>query len=290
MATYTPTVPYRTNFVEPLGWCLRGAQRVFNAPVAHNSATEAANATVRKHANRKFPSGAPVLAWYDHWGIYDNSGVRKNWGHVTVHFPGVGHFSSISVDGRVWFNTVRDVENAFAAKFRFWTDNINGLRVSKPKVALPTKKGKTVTSHDRRDVFAPKGQRVLKPGEGFYLHSKDSRRSAAQNIISGHGNYIIPAYIYAMGLPGDQLVMKLVVQYTKEKPVRNSSHYEQTLTLELDMNDPVKNQGIIQDTRVWPYTTDPKTTQAVYLYVMAKKNNKQPVNVTLLRSNAKLIK
>lgn len=132
------------------GWCHRFARAVFNAPLVAglDSATKAANATEYRHHTRAMPDVAVPL-WFDHDGDYDGTGV-KNWGHVVVYVPGAGFLSSpgyakFDASGREipsqeWFASIEAVERTFNARFRFWSEDINGLRVAQ---AAPSTGGDT---------------------------------------------------------------------------------------------------------------------------------------------------
>lgn len=99
----------------------------------HPSATIAANSTKERFASRTMPN-VSVPVWFDHWGTYgDYGGTYANWGHVVVWVPGRGFLSSPhSGFGSIWYSTLSQVEGAFNAKYRFWSLDINTLRVAKP--------------------------------------------------------------------------------------------------------------------------------------------------------------
>lgn len=119
------------------GNCLEMAQFVVGAPVRHNSATDAANATKFRHATRDMPD-AVCVAWFDHWGTYGPAGREyyANWGHVVIWVPGVGFVSSSpragKFEGPFTYGTLAEVERTFSATFRFWSEDLNGLRVCEP--------------------------------------------------------------------------------------------------------------------------------------------------------------
>lgn len=120
-----------TTVQDEAGYCHRMARAVFNAPWVSglDSATKAANATWWRYETRDMPNVA-VPVWFDHWGTY--GGVFGNWGHVVVWVPGHGFLSSpwYKKYGQEWYPTIEDVERTFNATFRFWTEDINGLRVA----------------------------------------------------------------------------------------------------------------------------------------------------------------
>lgn len=137
--SYTQIVAPRTGTVDGAGWCLRFAQSVFGAPVAHPSAKAASEATKYRHATRTLPN-ASVLLWFDHWGTY--GGVYANFGHVAVWVPGKGILTSpyYKAHGQEWYGSIADIERIFKAKFLFWSEDINGLRVVKPAALEPTQR------------------------------------------------------------------------------------------------------------------------------------------------------
>ena len=124
----------RADTTDGAGWCHRMARGVFGAPLVAGlySATKAADATKHRHATRAMPNVA-VPVWFDHDGDYDGTGV-KNWGHVVVWIPGRGFLTSpwYLKHGQEWYSTIEDIERTFRAKFRFWSEDINGLRVAEP--------------------------------------------------------------------------------------------------------------------------------------------------------------
>lgn len=144
--TYKSLVAPNLGFRVLAGNCLAMAQGIAGARVMYNSATDAANATRKRHHNRKIPNAVCVL-WFDHWGRYGLPGreVYANWGHVVVYVPGKGFASSSPVYGEVstpyYYNSIGAVEQAFNCKFRFWSEDINGKRVCEP-VKKPVNAGK----------------------------------------------------------------------------------------------------------------------------------------------------
>lgn len=127
---YVQLVSPNLNQESGAGWCLKFSQDAFRAPVMHPSATDAANATKYRHATREMPSVA-VPVWFDHWGTYQ--GRYANWGHVVVWVPGRGFLSSPgSGFGQLWLPSIEAVERTFNAKYRFWSEDINTLRVAQP--------------------------------------------------------------------------------------------------------------------------------------------------------------
>lgn len=126
--SFTQLVEPRTGTEDATGMCLQFAQSVFGAPVAHRSATDAANATKFRHHTFEMPD-VSVPVWFDHYGTYQ--GEYANWGHVVAWVPGNGFLSSpVREYGQQWFPSINAVERTFRASFRFWSEDINGLRVA----------------------------------------------------------------------------------------------------------------------------------------------------------------
>lgn len=157
------------------GACLYVAQLVVGAGGGPYSATVAANATKYRHHNRDFPSKSICVLWFDHWGTYQDyrSGEFRyeNWGHVVIWAPnafGVGQGGFFSSrrwgfgDGE-WFRTVAEVEAAFSSKYRFWSEDLNGVRVCEPveedakptpsKPSTPRQSKKFREKKDRDDMI-----------------------------------------------------------------------------------------------------------------------------------------
>ena len=129
------------------GNCLAMAQGIVGAPIMYESATDAANATKFRHHTRELPNSICVL-WFSHEGAYGQPGaeVWKDWGHVCIYVPGVGILSSSPIAGQVsgpWtYQTLEDMERTFAGSCRFWTEDINGLRVCEPEAATSSATGR----------------------------------------------------------------------------------------------------------------------------------------------------
>lgn len=143
MSTLQQIVEPNTETRDFTGWCHRHTRGVFGAPLVAglNSATKAADATEYRHHTREMPDVA-VPVWFDHVGDYDGTG-RKNWGHVVSWIPFVGLFLSSpghakldafgrEVPSQQWFSSIEAIERTFDAQFRFWSEDINGLRVAQP--------------------------------------------------------------------------------------------------------------------------------------------------------------
>lgn len=149
---YKKLVAPNYGYHEYAGNCLPMAQKVVGAGGGPHSATAAANATRYQHHDRALPGDAPAVVWLSHWGTYtdyrDGRAKYENWGHVVfwepTAFGGAGGFFSSPRNGYgagEWFRSIADVENAFASSYRFWSEDINGVRViepAAPKHAAPT--------------------------------------------------------------------------------------------------------------------------------------------------------
>lgn len=113
------------------GWCLKFVQDSFGAPVMHATATIAANATRYRNTSRVMPNVA-VPVWFWHYGTY--GGVSGEYGHVVIWVPGRGFLSSpVSGFGSLWLSSIEAVERTFLAKYRFWSQDVNTLRIAEPE-------------------------------------------------------------------------------------------------------------------------------------------------------------
>lgn len=128
---YTQLVPPRLNTEAGAGWCLAFAQKFFGVPHLFASAWEAYLATSRKKTGAP-PTGAAVVLWFEHWGTYQ--GVYANWGHVAIHVPGKGIYTSpwFSSYGQEIYQSIGEIERIFHARYVGWTDNISHVRVAEP--------------------------------------------------------------------------------------------------------------------------------------------------------------
>lgn len=144
------------------GACLYMSQLVVGAGGGPYSATVAANATQYRHHDRKFPSNSICVLWFDHWGTYQdyrNGEFRyENWGHVVIWDPtafnGAGGFFSSRRSGYgsgEWFRTVADVEASFSSKYRFWSEDINEVRVCKPDGSHPSTNTNNTSDNDEEE-------------------------------------------------------------------------------------------------------------------------------------------
>lgn len=112
-------------------YCLDMATRVFGVPNRYNFAWEAwSNAQFRHGTSEPFPS-VPVPVWFEWTGTVD--GVKQNWGHVAVWFPGKGLLSSpFSTNYKQqWFETpAKLIAYLGGGSYVGWSEDINGVRVA----------------------------------------------------------------------------------------------------------------------------------------------------------------
>jgi hypothetical protein len=182
----TPNYGHR----EYAGNCLPMAQKVAGAGGGPHSATAAANATRYQRHDRALPSDAPAVVWLSHWGTYtdyrDGQLKYEDWGHVVfwepTAFGGAGGFFSSPRGGYgvgEWFRTIADVEQAFAARYRFWSEDINGIRVIQPTekrvvppTPLPKRRSKKMLMAYYEHAAGPNQGRWLIFGPAFQLELK----------------------------------------------------------------------------------------------------------------------
>lgn len=180
------------------GACLVQAQNVVGAGGGPYSATVAANATRFRHTGGKLPRDAAVVVWFDHWGTYQdyrNGEFRyENWGHVVIWWPKAfngagGYYSSPRAGyGGEWFRTIADIEREFNSKYRFWSEDINGVRVSAPAptaAAKPTTASKTTTLPEEEDMLINLRGKTGSHQAGLYLfkNGKATRLGAQQSAF-----------------------------------------------------------------------------------------------------------
>ncbi len=142
MTDYEALVEINTETQELTGRCLPYAQTFFGAPVMHDYAFQAWEATKHKHAPDEPLPDAPVLLWYSHYGTY-YSHSKKVWefvnaGHVTPYVPGDAIYSSPPAGfGSSRYGSIREIELTFGASYVGWSEDINGLRVAQPVPPTP---------------------------------------------------------------------------------------------------------------------------------------------------------
>lgn len=148
--SYTQNVRPNFNAKAYAGACLVLAQAVVGAGGGPYSATVAANATRFRHYGGKLPRDTICVAWFSHVGTYQDyrngEWRREDWGHVVIWDPRAfggdgGFYSSPRWGyGGEWFRTVKEIEDNFNSKYRFWSEDINGVRVCFPTPAKPNSK------------------------------------------------------------------------------------------------------------------------------------------------------
>ena len=203
------------------GACLYMAQLVVGADGGPYSATAAANATKYRHYNSVFPSASVAVVWFSHWGVYtdyrNDERRYEDWGHVVIWDPTAfnrtgGFFSSRRWDtgGGEWFRTVADVEASFSSTFRFWSEDINGVRVCEPASNKPSA-GKPV---EPESEGAPMGYITLDTNKkktkqtltdkARFLHKNDAGDTA---ITTKPGDYVLAVEVHVKGEPGVQVTL-----------------------------------------------------------------------------------
>lgn len=188
--------PWWGGEVEP-GACLVMAQLVVGAPGGPFSATAAADATAHRHYDLVFPDDATAILWFSHWGTYTDYRTGRpwtgDWGHVVHRDPnhygkGVpGYFSSRRSGGEgpgEWFRSIADIEREFSSRYRFWSEDINGVRVIVPTTA-PSK------PKPAPQVPSPEEDDEMK-NSGFY-YEKDGGKTVV-NIIANTGSGFYTEY------------------------------------------------------------------------------------------------
>lgn len=201
MASYQSLVTPNLNARANAGNCLVMAQNITGAPVANPTATVAANATKIRHATRQMPNAVCVL-WFDHWGTYGEPPRYDNFGHVVVYVPGRGFASSSpnwweannsnTGGGIYWYSSIGAVESTFNARFRFWTEDINGKRVCKP-VSTPTPPPAPIEEEDDM-IFI----RTSSAG-AVYAWSPLTRKTSAKGLSRAEWDAIKVAYAESNG-------------------------------------------------------------------------------------------
>jgi hypothetical protein len=108
------------------GYCLQlVTESFFTTPGGHNTARDAWDASGTKNTSRAMPS-VQVPVFFSWVGTIN--GVRKDWGHVVVYFPGRGFLSSpgkwTDGYGNQWFSSIEAVERWFNAPYLGFTLDI----------------------------------------------------------------------------------------------------------------------------------------------------------------------
>lgn len=127
-----PQLVIPTQVQAPYGSCLFHVRSAFGASPGSPSATGAADNTRFRHTTRTMPNYY-VPVWFDHWGVYQ--GVFGNWGHVVIWNPDKKLFESTPITynnglpGVEYFGTIGEIESIVGGSYRFWSEDINGVRV-----------------------------------------------------------------------------------------------------------------------------------------------------------------
>lgn len=281
MTSYKQLVRPNLNQQSGAGWCLFFARSAFGVPEYSARATQAANKTKFRHATRKMPNVA-VPVWFWHQGTYGEG--YGEYGHVVIWVPGRGFLSSPGYGyGQEWLSSLSAVEARFNCRFRFWSEDMAGIRLVQPTgkpnptPPKPKKKGLTVKHYHRKDKDARSRGRKVAAGKSLYLNTKSGGPSNAANIIGGVGPYAITTHVYATGTAGDALDVALVWQNTKSK--KNSLHYTQRLVFD--------RNGRIADSTTFHRPV--AKGFRVFARVSAPSTNKGTANITVLDSDAYLI-
>jgi len=146
-------------------------------------------------------------------------------------------------------------------------------------VQPPVKKGKAeVKTYHRKDKDARAKGRALNPGQGLYLNEKSGGLTNYSNIVGGIGEYLITGHLYAEGIPGDTLDVKLIWRHEKKGSSTDSGHYVETVVFD-------KN-GQIKASRTWQRPVP--SGYSVRMQVLAPKSNTGSAKITVLDSDAML--
>lgn len=140
MTTYRQLVRPNLAQTAGAGWCLFFVRSAFGVPEYSARATQAANKTHYRHPSRTMPN-AIVPVWFWHQGTYGEG--YGEYGHVVIWVPGRGFLSSPGYGyGQEWLASLEAVEARFRCQYRFWSEDIGGVRVvqpvNRPAHALPT--------------------------------------------------------------------------------------------------------------------------------------------------------
>ena len=128
---YKQLVKPNLNTQDYYGWCMRLVRTAFGAPATAPTATDGADASEYRHSSRTLPKDVSVPVWFTY--------SEGSWspGHVVISVPGKGLMSSPkSGYGVFWYKTIEECERAIGGKYRFWSEDINGVRVVQPVKAV----------------------------------------------------------------------------------------------------------------------------------------------------------
>lgn len=125
--------PNLTRKVQP-GWCLGYVSDVLGInSTKYESAWGAWQGTKYKHGPEEPLPDVPVLLWFSHIGTYGKPPRKGNWGHVVLHVPGVGLYTSpggaIGSDASFEVHpTITAIERRFNSTYVGWSEDLAGVR------------------------------------------------------------------------------------------------------------------------------------------------------------------
>ena len=132
---YTQLVQPNYDIESGAGYSLAHVQNMFGAPLRHHTSWEAWQATKHKHINEPFPD-AKVPVWF--FSSFMIDGNFKNVGHTLMWDPEKQMLIGppIAGYGKRWYY-LEDVTTTRRSGGQTilvgWSEDINGLRVVKPK-------------------------------------------------------------------------------------------------------------------------------------------------------------
>lgn len=180
------------------GACLVQAQNVVGAGGGPYSATVAANATKYRHTG-SLPRDSIAVVWFSHWGTYQdyrNGQFRwEDWGHVVIWNPGVfegagGFYSSPRSNvGGEWFRTIADIEHEFNSSYRFWSEDINGVRVCAPIEARPAAKpaAKPAVKPKPKPDYTEEDEEMSEQSHAYARDAATKGQGSIYMILNGTG-------------------------------------------------------------------------------------------------------
>ena len=182
------------------GYCLQlVTESFFTTPGGHNTARDAWDASGTKNTSRDLPN-VQVPVFFSWVGTID--GIRKDWGHVVIYFPGRGFLSSpgkwTDGYGNQWFASIDAVTRWFNAPYLGFTLDIpmRGAVASFTPDPTPTP--------EPGPAPAPAGrQRVIVPGDNLWNIATEELGDGtrymeifnASSFRSGDPNLIFPGEI-----------------------------------------------------------------------------------------------
>ncbi len=137
-----------------LGWCLGYVSAAFSTPdnLKVWRAIWAWNGCKSKHYDRNFPKDVYFLVWFNHYGVYDNSG-NNSWGHVAIGFcnslTGATTFWSSPISRKPTADTwtsIELIEQKYSSSYIGWSEDNNGqVLIEYTPDVVPTTKNERVT-------------------------------------------------------------------------------------------------------------------------------------------------